>query len=192
MGPLRGAKRDVWEGGHRVPFLARWPGTIAPGVVSDQTICHVDLMATVASLLGATLPPDAGEDSVDLLPILRGEPRGRPVRAATVHHAASGKLAIRKGDWVLVAAPSGEVNRRGEPQWLKVERGYLPHDQPGELFNLREDLSERRNRYADRPEIVRELTEVLEKLKRDGRSTPGPPQENDVPVGDGQPAGGRR
>jgi arylsulfatase A-like enzyme len=157
--------------------------------VSDQTICHVDLMATVAALLGVALPPDAGEDSVDLLPILLGEPPGRPVREATVHQAASGKFAIRRGDWVLIDAPSGEDNGRGEPRWLREERGYVAHDQPGELFNLREDLAQRRNRYAERPDIVRALKDILEKSRRDGRSTPGPPQRNDVPVGDGRPVG---
>jgi arylsulfatase A-like enzyme len=184
MGPLRGAKRDAWEGGHRVPFLARWPGKIAAGSTSDQTIAHVDLMATVAATLGVTLPDNVGEDSVNILPVLLGTWGSTPIREATVHHSASGKFAIRKGDWVLIDAPSGDDNRkRGEPDWLKQERGYTAHDQPGELFDLRQDLSERRNLYAERPEIVRALKELLEKYKRDGRSTPGPPQKNDVAIG---------
>src|SRR5947207_11984821 len=73
MGPLRGAKRDAWEGGHRVPFIARWRGQIAPGTTSAETICHVDFLATVAAILGTKLPDDAGEDSYNLLPVLRGE-----------------------------------------------------------------------------------------------------------------------
>jgi arylsulfatase A-like enzyme len=184
MGPLRGAKRDAWEGGHRVPFLARWPGKIASGSVSDQTIAHVDLMATVAAMLGATLPEDAGEDSVNILPVLLGNAGSTPVREATVHQSASGKFAIRRGDWVLIDAPSGDDNRkRGEPEWFKEERGYTAHDQPGELFDFRQDLAERRNLYAERPEIVRALKELLEKYKREGRSTPGAAQKNDVPIG---------
>jgi arylsulfatase A-like enzyme len=184
MGPLRGAKRDAWEGGHRVPFLARWPGKIAAGSVSDQTIAHVDLMATVAAMLGATLPEDAGEDSVNILPVLLGTAGSTPVREATVHQSASGKFAIRRGDWVLIDAPSGDDNRkRGEPEWFKEERGYTAHDQPGELFDLRQDLAERRNLYTERPEIVRALKELLEKYKREGRSTPGAAQKNDVPIG---------
>jgi arylsulfatase A-like enzyme len=184
MGPLRGAKRDAWEGGHRVPFLARWPGKIAPGSVSDQTIAHVDLMATVAAMLGATLPEDAGEDSVNILPVLLGTAGSTPIREATVHQNASGKFAIRRGDWVLIDAPSGDDNRkRGEPEWFKVERGYTAHDQPSELFDLRQDLAERRNLYGERPEIVRALKELLEKYKREGRSTPGAAQKNDVPIG---------
>ena len=188
MGDLRGAKRDTWEGGHRVPFLARWPGKIKPGTVSGETICHVDFMATVAALLGAQLPPSAGEDSFSLLPLLFGEDHARPARPATVHHSGSGKFAIRKGDWVLIDAPSGDDNgAKGEPQWLKNERGYTKHNLPGELFNVRDDVFERRNQFAEHPEVVRELKELLEKYKRDGRSTPGAPQKNDVEIG-GKPA----
>jgi arylsulfatase A-like enzyme len=184
MGPLRGAKRDAWEGGHRVPFLARWPGKIAAGSVSDQTIAHVDLMATVAAVLGVKLADNAAEDSVNILPVLLGTAGSTPIREATVHHSASGKFAIRKGHWVLIDAPTGDDNlKRGEPPWFKQERGYQAHDQPGELFDLGQDLSERKNLYAERPEVVRTLKELLERYKRDGRSTPGAAQKNDVPIG---------
>jgi arylsulfatase A len=183
MGDLRGAKRDAWEGGHRVPFLARWPGKIRPGSVSDETVCHVDFLRTVGAILGAELPETAGEDSVNVLPALLGERREKPLREATVHHAASGKFAIRKGDWVLIDAPTGDDNgKQGEPGWFKTERGYARHDQPGELFDLRQDVSQRQNLYAGQPERVRELKGLLEKYKRDGRSTPGAPQKNDVLV----------
>ncbi|MCE9608970.1 MAG: arylsulfatase [Chthoniobacter sp.] len=182
-GDLRGAKRDAWEGGHRVPFIARWPGKIEAGKVNDETMCHVDFMATVAAILGAKLPDNAGEDSVNVLPVLLGEPHGIPAREATVHHSANGKFAIRKGDWVLINAPSGDDNgAKGEPQWLKDERGYKPHDQPGELFNVRDDLAERHNYFAEKPELVTELKALLEKYQRDGRSTPGVPQANDVEI----------
>ena len=184
MGPLRGAKRDAWEGGHRVPFLARWPAKIKAGAVSDETMCHVDFLATVAAILGVKLPDNAAEDSVNVLPVLLGEKLPALAREATVHHSASGKFAIRKGDWVLIDAPTGDDNgARGEPEFLKTERGYTKHNLPGELFNLREDLGERRNHFAGRPEIVRELKTLLEKYQRDGRSTAGAPQQNDVPIG---------
>src|SRR5262249_51169719 len=112
-----------------------------------------------------------------------GNAGSTPVREATVHHSASGKFAIRRGDWVLIDAPSGDDNRkRGEPEWFKQERGYTARDQPGELFDLRQDLAERRNLYAERPEVVRALKELLEKYKRDGRSTPGTHQKNDAPI----------
>jgi arylsulfatase A-like enzyme len=184
MGDLRGAKRDAWEGGHRVPFLARWPGKIKAGAVSDETMCHVDFMATVAAILGAKLPDNAAEDSVNVLPVLLGEKLSATAREATVHHSASGKFAIRKGDWVLIDAPGGDDNgARGEPQWLKEKRGYTKHDQPGELFNVHDDLAERHNYFAEKPGLVRELKSLLEKYKADGRSTPGAPQQNDAVIG---------
>jgi len=184
MDGLRGAKRDAWEGGHRVPFIARWPGRIKPGATNRETICHVDLLASVAELLGVRLPDDAGEDSVSLLPSLLSRRGGRVAREGVVHHAASGRFAIRKGDWVLIDGPSGDDNGpRGEPQWFKQRRGYAPHGQPGELFDLRRDLPERRNLYAERPAKVRELQALLERYKQDGRSTPGARQKNDVPIG---------
>jgi len=182
-GELRGAKRDVWEGGHRVPFIARWPGKIPDGAVSEETMCHVDFMATVAAILGAKLSDHDAEDSVNVLPVLLGVKRRTPARAATVHHSAQGKFAIRKGDWVLIEAPSGDDNgTRGEPQWLKDERGYAKHSQPGELFNLREDLAERHNEFAEKPQLVAELKTLLGKYKREGRSTPGASQKNDVEI----------
>jgi arylsulfatase A-like enzyme len=183
MGPLRGAKRDAWEGGHRVAFLARWPGKVAAGTVSDQTIAHVDLMATLAALLETRLPDNAGEDSVNLLPVLLGKQGPAPIREATVFQSASGKFVLRKGDWVLIDARTGDDNaKRGEPAWFKQLRGYTPHDRTGELYDLRHDLSQRHNVYTERPEVVRALKELLEQYKRDGRSTPGAPQKNDVPI----------
>lgn len=183
MGPLRGAKRDAWEGGHRVPFLARWPGRIPAGTVSDETVCHVDFIATVAAILGAKLPDHAAEDSVNILPVLLGARLSSPVREATVHHSASGKFAIRRGDWVLIDAPTGDDNgRNGEPAWLQSERGYPKHTQPGELFNVRTDLAGRHNRFAEEPGLVGELKALLEKYQNDGRSTPGAPQSNDVVI----------
>jgi arylsulfatase A len=183
MGELRGAKRDTWEGGHRVPFIARWPAKIKAGAASGEIICHLDFMRTVAAILGVQLPDAAAPDSYNLLPVLLGEELDHPVREATVHHSCSGKFAIRKGDWVFINAPSGDDNgAQGEPEFLKRERGYTKHNQPGELFNLRDDISEHRNHYADHPEIVCELKALLEKYKADGRSTAGVSQPNDVSI----------
>ena len=141
-------------------------------MVSDETICHVDFMATVAAVLNVTLPESAAEDSVNILPALLGQKRDGPLREATVHHSGSGKFAIRKGDWVFIDAPTGDDNgARGEPAWLRQQRGYEGHSLPGELFNVSEDLIERRNQYAEHPEVVRELKALLEKYQRDGRST---------------------
>jgi arylsulfatase A-like enzyme len=189
MGELRGAKRDAWEGGHRLPYIARWPGKIKAASVCDQTICHVDFMATVAAILNAELPPNAAEDSFNVLPILCGGKLPAIQREAIVHHSGSGKFAIRKGDWVFIDAPTGDDNgAHGEPQWFKSERGYISDKQPGELFNLRDDLPERVNHYAEKPELVSELKTLLKKYQRDGRTTPGPPQPND-PLLRGRKAG---
>ncbi len=177
MDGLRGVKRDAWEGGHRVPFLARWPGQIPAGAVSDEVICHVDLMATCAAMLGATLPPEAGVDSYNVLPALRGENLPHAIREATVLHSANGKFVIRQGPWVLIDARTGDDNgERGEPDWFKQERGYTPNTAAGELYDLRADLPQRVNLYARKPEIVARLKALLEKYKADGRSTPGPAQ----------------
>jgi arylsulfatase A-like enzyme len=174
MGQLRGCKRDIWEGGHRVPFIARWPGQIPAGTTSTETICHVDFLATIAALLKTKLSDDAGEDSYNILPTLKNEKRDRPIRPATIHHAASGKFAIRQGDWVFLDAPTGDdngpPNRRLEPQWFKDARGYQPHNLPGELYNLATDLSQRHNLYADHPDKVRDLKALLTKYQTEGRS----------------------
>ncbi len=161
MDGLRGLKRDTWEGGHRIPCLARWPGVTPPASTCNQLVSLGDLMATCADLLGAELPHGAGEDSVSILPLLRGD--DEPVRAYAVHHSCAGRFAVRRGDWVFIDAPSGDDNR--EPDWFKAERGYLPHDFPGELFNLQDDLVERHNRYADQPDIVAELAALLAEVK---------------------------
>jgi len=175
MDGLRGAKRDIWEGGHRVPFLVRWPGRVPADAVSAETICHVDLLATCAALLGDTLPPDAGEDSYNILPALLNPRLPRPIREATVFHSGSGKFAIRQGDWVLIDAPTGNDNgRRGEPDWFQQERGYRPHAFGGELYHLGDDPQQRRNLYGDRPEVVQRLKTLLERYKTEGRSAPRP------------------
>jgi arylsulfatase A len=183
MGTLRGAKRDAWEGGHRVPFVARWPGIIAAGVSCDETVCHVDLMATLAALLQVKLPSDAGVDSVNILPALRGENRSQPLREATVHHSAQGKFAIRKDDWVLILAPTGDDNaKKGEPEWFRKDRAYITHIEAGELYNLAKDPTQKDNLYAAEAAKVRELAELMEKYVIDGRSTPGARQKNDVNI----------
>ena len=182
MDGLRGAKRDTWEGGHRVPFLARWPGHIPPGATSAETICLVDLMAAAAALIGTKLPPSVGEDSCNILPALLGKKLKRPIREATVLHGCNGSFAIRQGDWVLIDAPSGDGNGNrthpGEPDWFKQERNYTTNQFPGELYNLGDDLPQRRNLYGDKTEAVQRLKALLKKYKASGRSTPGPAIKN--------------
>ena len=171
MGPLRGLKRDVWEGGHRIPFVARWPGVTKPSTINDKTICLVDLLATAAEILEKDLPGNAAEDSLSFLPLLEGSSIDRGKREAIIHHSMSGKFAIRKDNWVLIDDPTGDDNmQNGEPQWLKEQRGYIKHNYPMELFNLDTDLAERRNLCGEYPDIVNTLRELLEKYKREGRS----------------------
>ena len=158
----RGVKADVWDGGHRVPFIARWPGRIESGTVNDETICHVDLMATCAALLGGELPNDAGEDSYNILPALFGESAGKPIREATVHHSSNGMFAIRQGKWKLILG-------RGSGGWSGSGKETDP---PMQLYDVKKDPSEANNLYNEHPEIVQRLADLLEKHKREGRSTP--------------------
>jgi arylsulfatase A-like enzyme len=164
MAHLRGVKRDAWEGGHRVPLIARWPGVTPAGAVCDQLVGLGDLIATCADVLGTDLPAGAGEDSVSVLPLLQGELG--PVRDVLVHHSASGKFAIRQGGWVFIDAPSGDDNQ--EPDWFKAERGYVDHDYPGELYDLARDISERRNLYGERPQVMGDLARLLDEVRPAG------------------------
>lgn len=171
MGIFRGVKRDLWEGGHRVPFIVRWPGKVQPGSTSDQTIAHSDLMATFAAIVKTPLPNDTAEDSVDISPAFRGE---TVKREGLVYAGSSGKLAIRQGDWVLIAAASGQENSKasGEPAWFRKERGYVDHKQPYELYNLREDPTQKTNRYAEEMKRGQAMLAVLARFQSDGRSVP--------------------
>lgn len=169
---FRGAKADIFDGGHRIPFIARWPGQVKPGTSSDQTICLTDLMATCAAILGTKLPDTAGEDSVSILPALLGEANG-PLREAVVHHSINGSFAIRQGQWKLALCPGSggwSPPRPGSP-----EARRLP---PVQLYDLAADAGERANVLAEHPEVVERLTRLLEKYVAEGRSTPGAPQAN--------------
>ncbi len=171
MGALRGVKRDAWEGGHRVPFIARWPGHVPAGKVNDQYLILTDLMSTCAAITGSPLPVDAAEDSVNILPALLG---GKVKREAGVTVGISGKPALRQGDWVLIAAPTGRENPapRGEPDWFRDQRGYKAHDSQNELFNLREDPQQKNNRASTEFERVASMLALLKKYQTEGRSVP--------------------
>ena len=167
-GGLRGCKRDLYEGGHRVPFLARWPGRIRPGSRSREIICLTDMMATVAAIVGHELPADAGEDSCDILPAMLSQDRTAPLREACVHHSARGNFAIRQGDWVYIDAPSGADNR--EPGNILAALGVKPHGHSTELYNLREDPRQTTNLVTEHPETARELRELLQRHRREPSS----------------------
>ncbi len=173
---FRGTKADIFDGGHHVPFLARWSGKVKAGSTTDQLICLNDLMATCADLLGAKLPDTAGEDSVSFLSVLLGRAK-QPVRDTLVHHSINGSFAIRQGQWKLeLCAGSGgwSAPKPGTP----AEKN-LPATQ---LYDLSRDPGETNNLVATRPEIVERLTKSLEEQVARGRSTPGVPQTNTVPV----------
>ncbi|MGX5819914.1 sulfatase family protein [Chitinophaga lutea] len=172
----RGAKADIYEGGHRVPFIVRWPAAVKAGSRSDATVCQVDLLATCAALTGRPLPSSAGGDSYDMTPLLHGNPRGYQ-RPATVHHSIEGRFAIRKGPWKLALSPGS--GGWSDPRTPAARKEGLPEVQ---LFNLQSDPGERHNVQAQHPEMVRELTALLESYVAEGRSTPGPRLGNAVPV----------
>jgi arylsulfatase A len=167
--PLRGLKRDIYEGGHRVPTIIKWPGITKPGVVSDALVSQIDFMATLASALGHSLPADAAEDSHDLLPVLKGEKAS--VRGTHVHNTNPKGYAIRHGDWLLVDAPTGYVSG-GNKAW-EARRGYQPDGKAGvELYHLKTDLAQKHNVAAEHPERVAELKALLKKIREQGHSAP--------------------
>jgi arylsulfatase A-like enzyme len=160
---FRGHKRDIWDGGHRIPFLARWPGKIKAGTKTDEVVCLTDLMSTCAAIVGAKLPYNAGEDSYNILPALLGEKRSKPIREAVVHHSSYGSFGIRQGEWKLL-----EV--RGVGDGPPSTDTSLP---PGQLYNIVEDFAEKNNVYEKHPEIVKRLSALLTHYLEEGRSTPG-------------------
>jgi arylsulfatase A len=173
--PWRGVKRDQWEGGHRVPFIARWPGRIKANSRSDQVLCLTDMMATFAALTGAKIPAKDAEDSVNMLPALLGEDKGKPIRQYTLHQTISLALAIRRGPWKYLDHKGSGGNNYGRPGTWGMKQYALPEkapDAPGQLYNLESDPGEATNLYFKNPEIVRELKGKLEEFKKSGRSAP--------------------
>jgi arylsulfatase A-like enzyme len=161
---LRGTKADIWEGGHRVPFVVRWPGKTPAGTVSKELVELTDLLATAADILGVKLPAGAGPDSRSLLPALLNEKPARPVREFAVHHSMQGVFAIRQGPWKLIP------NHRGSggfstPKVIDPAKAGGP---PGQLYNLDSDPSETRNVYAEHPDIVERLTKLLKRIQTSG------------------------
>jgi arylsulfatase A-like enzyme len=173
---FRGYKSDIWEGGHRIPFVARWPGVVKAGSRSDQTICLTDILATCAEATGGHVPEAAGEDSVSFVPALRGG-AVKSAREAIVHHSIGGQFAIRRGKWKLaLCAGSGGWTSPTEAQ--AVKQG-LP---PVQLYDLHADPAETNNLAVKHREEVTRLTRLMEQYVNAGRSRTGPKQSNDVVV----------
>jgi arylsulfatase A len=154
--PLRESKRSIYEGGHRVPFVVRWPGKVKPGSVNDNSICLNDLMATAAEIVGKKLPDDAGEDSVSLLPELLGSAIGRS-REAIMQQSSTGDLAIRQDQWKLICFKNGKQ----------------------ELYDLSTDLGETRDVLSENKEVATKLMTLMQRFITNGRSTQGAVQKND-------------
>ncbi len=162
----RGQKADIWDGGHRIPFIARWPGHIPASSVTDVLGCTSDFMATTAAIGETKLPPDAAEDSLNQLPVLLGQSNA-PVRKSLVHHSSEGMFGIQEGNWKLVLG-------LGSGGWYsKPERADpMPGGPRGQLFNLAIDPYEMDNVYQEHPEIVARLTNLLETVQNQGYSRP--------------------
>lgn len=172
-GELKGGKRDIYEGGHRVPFVMRWPAVIKAGRTCDEPVGQVDLLATCADIVGAKLPPDAAEDSYSLLPAMRGENYARPLRGPLMHHSGSGFFAIRDGQWKLnlFRGSGGSL----APHFIESKPGEAPF----ELYDMKQDWRETANVHDQHADIVERLKTTATKIVRDGRSTPGVAQKND-------------
>ena len=186
-GPWRGTKRTIYEAGHRVPLIVRWPGKVKAGSVSAETVCLSDFFASFAKMLDCELPENAGEDSYDLTPVLLGQEYEKPLREATVHHSVSGQFAIRKGDWKLIeGSGDGDFPRKKEggidvKQWDPVRyeksgkwKGHdyfnLPPDNTVQLYDLANDPSEKNDLAGKNPGKVRELKDLLNQYREQERS----------------------
>lgn len=161
-GPWRGHKGDIYEGGHRVPFVVRWPGVVAPGSQCSEMVCLNDLMATFSAVQGRTLPEDAAEDSVNLLPLFQGNRRG-PIRESLVNHDVKGNFAYREGPWKLI-----------------VFRGNDAEAARFELYNLETDPAEAHDLSQQEAPRVKSMLGNLQNTVDRGRSTPGAQQQNDT------------
>lgn len=172
---FRGMKSDIYEGGHRVPFIVEWPAKGLKKAQSDKTICTTDFFATCAELTGYKLNDTEGEDSYSMLPLITGESDAE-IREYTVHHSINGSFAIRQGDWKLSFCEGSGGWSYPSGRDIKKENLELPSMQ---LYNLKEDIAETNNLIAEYPEKVTELKEALKQIILNGRSTDGIAQQND-------------
>ena len=170
---LRGSKADLWDGGHRIPFIVKWPGKVKEGSQSDQLICLTDLYATVADILNVDSPKKSCEDSESFLPALYGE-QIVSSRKGVIHHSISGHFAYRMGKWkLLLARASGGWS---SPRENQAKTGAPP----GQLYDMSRDIEEQKNLYSEKSSIVQELLTHLKEDVERGRSTNGHKSSNDV------------
>ena len=172
---FRGGKADIYEGGHRVPFIVEWPNGTAKNITVNNTICTTDFFATCAELTNYKIKDREGEDSYSILPLIQGKPVAS-FRKYTVHHSLNGSFAIRQGDWKLCFCPGSGGWSYPTPNEIKEKNLDLPQMQ---LFNLKEDIGEAKNLIVEYPEKAADLKAALKKIILNGRSTPGAIQIND-------------
>jgi arylsulfatase A-like enzyme len=173
-------KRDGWEGGHRVPFLARWPGKIPAGQVSDQMTNTTDIFATLASLTGYPLPDKAARDSFDMLPAMLGiQDPEESIRPHLLTQSFRGEFQIRQGKWKYLDHPHSGGNDYSQGILKPYQLADTEPDAPGQLYNLETDPGETTNLYFSEEAKREELRELLEELKSSGRSAP----LNRIPLG---------
>ena len=171
-GGYRGSKSDLWDGGHRVPFIVKWPNVIKPGSTSDELICLTDIFATLSEITNKKLPSESGEDSVSFLSALKGE-KINSTRAGVIHHSITGHFAYRLGKWKLLLA-------KGSGGWSSPREKESAGMPIAQLYNLETDPAETQNLYSTHPEIAEKLLEQLELDIKTGRSTKGEISKNDV------------
>ena len=172
-GEFRGSKADIWEGGHRVPFIAKWPGKIEAGSKSEQLICLNDYFATFANILGVPVPDGSCEDSVSFLAALKGEPIESP-RKGIIHHSISGHFAYRTDNWKLLLA-------KGSGGWTSPKENQVADDAPvAQLYDLESDIGEQSNRYLDQGKIAKQLLAYLEQDVNSGSSANRASSKNDT------------
>lgn len=163
MGKFRGLKRDVWEGGHHVPFIVKWPGHVEAGSTSEEVISQVDIISTLAEITEIPLPENAAPDSYSLLPIISAQDYPSPFREATVHNTFENKWGIRQGDWLFMNNKDGEHSKM--PESFKELRSYTDFATEGLLFNMKTDPEQRINLYVEHPQKVEELDALLQKYR---------------------------
>ncbi|MFT5299573.1 MAG: arylsulfatase A [Mariniblastus sp.] len=179
-GGWRGVKRDGWEGGHRVPFIARWPGRIPPGQVTDQMTNTTDIFATLASVVGYKLPDDAATDSFDMLPAMVGtQDAKQSIRPHLLTQSFRGEFQIRQGDWKYLDHQGSGGNDYSKGLLAKYALPEAQPDAPGQLYDLATDPGETKNLFHDNSEKREQLQGLLKKLKASGRSAP----KNRIPLG---------
>lgn len=167
--PFRGLKRDIYEGGHHVPFVIKWPGKVPAGSICNQLVSQIDFMATVAAIIGYDLPEDAAEDSHNFLPLL--ENKDRVIRESHVHNTYDRAWALRHKQWNLISGKTGYHSKQ-DKLWEKKHNVPPDDDLPVELYDIRKDIGQRNNLAQKHPEVVKELQELLNTIRERGHSAP--------------------